>query len=180
MTKRAKTTRIEKKYTDRKTGEEKKITIDYSKVVDRLNEFRKENPRGLIETTPSFKDDMIIFNTHILRDKSDKFSAEATGHAMTKNDGGEKVLEKTETISVGRALALLGYAAGGEIASADEMEEFAAYRDQKIEEIIEKMSATKTMEKLREYFMSLGSYMAESRIIEAKDSRKKALSENAD
>lgn len=177
MNKRVKTTKIEKKYKD-KQGNEKKIEINYAKVVDRLNEFRSDNPRGSIETTPTVEGDMIMFKAHIVKDKSDKFSAEATGHAMAEKNGTEKQFEKVETIAVGRALALLGYAAAGEIASFDEMEEFAAYRDNKIEEIIEKIHNCKTIPVLREYFMGLGTYMAESRIIEAKDERKAQL--NAD
>lgn len=178
MARTVKTTKIEKKYKNKKTGEESTITINFAKVVDRLNEFRSQNPQGLIETAPTVDGDMIMFKTHIVKDKSNKYSAEATGHAMAKNDGSEKQFEKLETISVGRALALLGYAAGGEIASSEEMADFASFRDGKIEEMIELMQECRGIEELRNYFMSLGSYMAESRIIEAKDKRKAELSEN--
>lgn len=179
MMRTAKVSKIEKKYKDRKTGEQKSITIEFSKVVDRLNIFRSENPNGLVETTPTINGDQIIFKTRILKDKSNEFSAEATGHAMAmiKPDE-EKQFEKLETISVGRALALLGYAAGGEIASSDEMDDFNKYRQQKIDEMIDGMAKIKTLEKLRAYFTGLGSYMAESRIIAAKDKRKAELSEN--
>lgn len=172
--KRVKTTKIEKE-----TKDGKKFSIDYAKVVDRLNEFRKDNPRGLIETEPKIDDDMLIFKAHIVKDKSDKNSAESTGHAMAKINGSDKQFEKIETIAVGRALAMLGYAAAGEIASFDEMEEFAAYRDGKIEEIIEKIQSFKAIAPLREYFTGLGTYMSESRIIEAKDEKKAEL-QNAD
>lgn len=176
MSKRVRTTKIEKKYKDKKTGEEKRISIDHAKVVDRIAEFRKDNPRGLIETEPKIDGETLIFKAHLLKDKSDKNSAEATGHAYAKIDGTEKQFEKLETIAVGRALAMLGYAASGEVASFEEMEEFTAYRDQKIEEAIEGMTNCKTIPELRQYFMGLGSYMAESRIIEAKDKRKEELS----
>lgn len=179
MSKRVKTTKIEKKYKDKKTGEEKSISMDYSKVVDRIAEFRKDNPRGLIETTPTVDGDQIMFRAHILSDKSNTNSSEATGHAFAKNEGTEKQFEKLETIAVGRALAMLGYAASGEVASYEEMEEFAAYRDTKIDELIEGMQNCKTIAELRDYFMGLGSYMAESRIIEAKDARKAELNENS-
>lgn len=172
MTKRVKTTKITKK-----TKSGKEITIDFAKVVDRINEFRTDNPRGLIETEPTIEGEMIIFKAHIIKDKSDKNSAEATGHAYTKNEGADKQFEKLETVAVGRALAMLGYAAGGEVASFEEMEEFAAYRDTKIDKIIEKMNECKTIEELRNYFMGLDSYMAESRVIEAKDKRKEELSD---
>lgn len=177
MTKRVKTTKIEKKYKDKQTGQEKKITMEYSKVVDRLAEFRKDNPRGRIETTPTIADDTLMFKAYILKDKADKNSADATGHAMAKYEGTEKQFEKLETIAVGRALAMLGYGASGEVASFEEMEEFTQYRDQKIEELIEQLNQCKTIPELRERFMSLGSYMAESRIIEAKDRRKGELSD---
>lgn len=175
MTKRVKTTQIEKKWKDKKTGEEKKVTINFAKVVDRLNEFRKDNPRGKVDTDWKIDGNYLVFKTYILKDKSDNFSADATGHAMAVIDNTEKQFEKLETISVGRALALLGYGASGEVASFEEMEEFTQYRDNKIEEMIANIESTKTIEELREYFMGLGSYMAESRIIEAKDNRKKAL-----
>ena len=172
MSKRVKTTQITKK-----TKSGKEITINFAKVVDRINEFREDNPRGLIETSPQMDGDQIIFRAHIVKDKSDKNSAEATGHAFAKNEGTEKQFEKLETIAVGRALAMLGYAASGEVASFEEMEEFATYRDQKIDELIEGMADCKTIAELRTYFMGLGSYMAESRIIEAKDKRKADLSD---
>lgn len=175
MTKHVKTTRIEKKYKDKKTGEEKKITIEHAKVIDRVLEFRKDNPRGVIESTPTIDGKMLIFKTHVVKDKSDRFSAESTGHAYAELDGTDKQFEKLETISVGRALALLGYAASGEVASFEEMEEYNNYRDAKIEEIVTKIHSCKTIDELRTYFMSLDSYIAESRVIEAKDIKKEEL-----
>lgn len=178
MTKRVKITQIEKKYKN-KRGEEKTLTINFAKVADRIAEFRKDNPRGLIETTPTMVNDILMFKTRILRDKSDANSAESTGHAMAKMDNSEKQFEKLETISVGRALALLGYGASGEVASFEEMEEFNSFRDNQIDEAIMRMNECKTIPELRECFMSLGSYMSESRIIEAKNKRKAELDENS-
>ena len=175
MNKTVKTTKIEKKWTDKKTGEKKSMTIDYAKVADRLSEFRSENPRGKIETTYRIDDGFIAFKTYILKDKSDVNSAEATGHSVAKNDGGEKQFEKLETLSVGRALALLGYAASGEIASFEEMEDYNKYKDEKIDEAIGTMKQAETLEELKTIFMSLGPLMANSRVIEAKDLRKGEL-----
>lgn len=175
MTKHVKTTQIKKTYKDKKTGEVKELTINHAKVMDRILEFRADNPRGNIESTPTIEGKMLIFKTHIVKDKSDKFSAESTGHAYAEIDGSDKQFEKLETISVGRALAILGYSASGEVASFEEMEEYNNYRDQKIEEIVTKMYACKTIDGLRDYFMSLDSYIAESRVIEAKDIRKEQL-----
>lgn len=172
---KVKTTKIEKSYKDKKTQQWKTLTIEYAKVVDRLNEFRSENPRGLIETKPEIIGDTIIFKTRILKDKADKNSAESTGHAVAKNNNSEKLFEKLETLSVGRALAILGYSAGGEIASSEEMEDFNAWKDEKIDEAINKMNKAKNVDELKKIFMSLGSLMSDSRIIETKDKRKEEL-----
>jgi hypothetical protein len=177
--KKTKTTRIEKKYKDKKTGEYKTLTIDYAKVADRLNEFRSDNPRGSIETKPEVVGDRIFFKATILKDKADQSSADATGHAVAKDDGSEKIFEKLETLAVGRALAMLGYSAGGEIASAEEMEEFESYKKNKIiqEKILatEKLEACKTVDELKKVFTSLGSIMAEPDIIKLKDELKLKL-----
>ena len=42
---------------------------DYAQVKDRLNEFRNDNPRGLIETVPTIQPDgQIMFKARILKD----------------------------------------------------------------------------------------------------------------
>jgi dihydroneopterin aldolase len=107
-----------------------KITggADYAKVSDRLKAFRADNPRALIETTPLPQEGgMMMFKARIIKDKADENSAESTGHALQTKTG-TKDFEKLETVAVGRALALLGYAVDGEIASSDEMEEFENYK----------------------------------------------------
>lgn len=116
---------------------------NYAQVKDRIKEFRTDNPNGLIETTPTVSDTQIIFKARILKDKSNPASAEATGHSMgeigAKDKRGnsiEKIFEKQESIAVGRALALLGYASDGEIASSEEMEEFLADKQEKLAELI--------------------------------------------
>lgn len=128
---------------------------DYAKVADRLKKFREDCPNGLIETTPTITGTMIMFKARILKDKSDQNSGEASGHAMLENKG-QKVFEKVESIAVGRALALLGYMASGEIASSEEMEEFQDYKEQqrleKIQELIEQAEQIKTKEELRKFF----------------------------
>lgn len=171
MSKRVKTTKIVKKT---KTGKE--IEIQHAKVADRLLEFWKDNPRGSITPIYDIEGSRLIFTVKIIKDKSAKNSAEATGHAYTVLDQSDKQFEKLETVATGRALALLGYASSGEVASFEEMEEFIAYREARVDEIIAEMETIKDITKLREYFMSLGSYMAESKVIEAKDKRKAELS----
>jgi len=121
----------------------------YAKVSERLKVFRSENPRGKIETVPVMQENgMVLFKATILKDKQDEFSAEATGHAL-QTKSGTKDFEKLETIAVGRALALLGYGADGEIASSDEMEEFEAFKLGKYKEEID---AIETVDELRDYF----------------------------
>lgn len=112
---------------------------DYAKVKDRLNEFRQANPNGLVETTPMPQPDgSLMFKARILKDKSNPASGEATGHAFSNIEKltKEKGFEKLETIAVGRALALLGYASDGEIASSEEMEEFNEFQSNQRNELI--------------------------------------------
>lgn len=132
---------------------------DYAKVSERLKAFRSENPRASIVTTPLPQESgMMMFKAHILKDKSDEFSAEATGHAL-QTKAGLKDFEKLETIAVGRALALLGYASDGEIASGEEMEEFLEFQEQKkrelIEESKEKLSSCTSLEELKSIWASI-------------------------
>lgn len=149
---------------------------EYAKVPDRIKEFRENCPNGLIETKPTIQEDgQIMFYARILKDKADPNSAEGTGHALGGNKKA-KDFEKLETIAVGRALAMLGYMASGEVASSEEMEEFEAYKSDKVDEAIGQLKATETIDSLKEAFMSLGSLMANSKVIAAKDAKKAELS----
>lgn len=159
MSKRVKTTAIEKKYKDKKTGEYKSLTINHAKVKDRLMAFWEENPNGKIETKPHIMNDgRVMFSANILRDKSDIASREATAHALGTTTG-DKDFEKLETIAVGRALALLGYATDGEIASSEEMEEFNRYKkerlDAEISEAKSKLDKSKDLDSLAKAWSSL-------------------------
>lgn len=163
----------------------KTATIDlkgkaYATVPARLKAFREENPRGLVETTPTIQaDGTLIFKARIVTDKANPDSAEATGHALGKGKG-EKDFEKTETIAVGRALALLGYMASGDIASSEEMEEFEAYKTEQkqlaITKAIEQIKETKTLEELKTVWISLGNLIVEKEVQEAKELQKTNLS----
>lgn len=113
---------------------------EYAQVKDRLQEFRKDCPNGLVETSPTIEGNTIMFRARVLKDKSDPTSAEASGHSFGENKG-QKAFEKLETIAVGRALALLGYASDGDIASSEEMEEFVAFQEEKRAKMIEDMTA---------------------------------------
>lgn len=133
---------------------------EYAQVKERLKTFRSDCPNALIETTPTISETHIIFKARILKDKSDPSSAEATGHSygeVSKNK--EKVFEKQETIAVGRALALLGYAGDGEIASSEEMEEFLEYQEEQKREALEsyreRLESVTSLEELKSVWATI-------------------------
>lgn len=151
----------------------------YAQVKDRINEFRTANANGLIETTPTLQaDGTMMFKARILKDKSDANSAEATGHSMGKVGAKQKDFEKLETIAVGRALALLGYASDGEIASSEEMQEFQEYKQTQFEELImacvEKINDTTTLDELKTVWADMP-IEAKNKLKEAKDNKKVRL-----
>lgn len=125
----------------------------YSKVKDRLLEFWQDNPHGSIDTKPDVREDgRVMFAVRILKDKSDPHSAEATGHAIGNVGAKDKDFEKLETVAVGRALGLLGYASTGEIASTEEMEEFSEWKQEQFQERVlgwqEQMTGATTLKEL--------------------------------
>lgn len=194
MSKTVKLTKIEKKYKDKKTGEYKSLTINFAKVNDRLQEFRKDYPNSKISTRSN--DDAqgrTKFKAYIWKDKSDYIqmlkdvsdqevallTADADASARNMADE-EKDFEKLETIAVGRALAYLGYSAGGEVASSEEMENFEKYkRDKKSLESkldVEKIQSAKTIAELLEAWQSVDKTNHD--VVAAKDKRKAELSES--
>ena len=174
-----KTTAIEKKYKDKKTGEWKSLTINHAKVNDRLKAFWEANPKGKIETTNKKDATTIEFKTFILADKSDEYSREATGHALANLPLGEKDYEKLETISVGRALSLLGYSASGEVASTEEMEDFIEYQKNKKQEdiffAVSKLSLCTNLQELQDTWKILGTIIKEKEVIAKKNELKATL-----
>jgi hypothetical protein len=160
---------------------------NYAQVKDRIKEFRTDCPNGLIETTPTVSDTQIIFKARILKDKSNPASAEATGHSMgeigakdKKGNSIEKIFEKQESIAVGRALALLGYASDGEIASSEEMEEFLADKQEKLAELIfeitSQVGSCDTLEDLTKLWATLsGELRVNQTVVSAFSARKAEL-----
>lgn len=146
----------------------KLTTIDlkgkaYATVPTRIKEFRENCPNGLIETVPDFlPDGRVVFKTHILKDKANSSSGESTGNSIgfiTDPKTGlaiDKAFEKLETISIGRALAILGYMASGDVASFEEMEEFLSHKETarqlKIQEIKEQVDTIKELPELRKFY----------------------------
>lgn len=160
---------------------------DYSLVPARLKKFREDNPRGSIKTTPKFNEDgSLEFQAYILRDKADEHSADATGSAFytAKEMQKAKSYEKLETISIGRALSILGYLNDGQVASSEEMEEFEDYKhNQQLEAIegaITELETAETIDDLKQVFLNIPAKIRTAQeVIDAKDKRKATLSENA-
>ena len=105
----------------------------YVRVNERLEEFRKDNPQGAITTYRSEAGDGgVVYKAVVCRNGQEvqlfgnTGMAPATGHAfLSKADrDGEKVEEFTETVAIGRALAVLGYQVEKAIASQEEMSKF--------------------------------------------------------
>jgi len=152
---------------------------EYAQVKDRLKEFRQDCPNGSIKTEPVVNEFGTVFKATILKDKSDDNSAEATGHALSKKDG-LKEFEKLESIAIGRALAILGYSADGEIATSEEMEEFQEYqateREKAVMIAIENLEACKTLKELKEVFVGLAELKTIDEVVEKKEELKAKLS----
>jgi len=168
----------------RKTETMKLGSADYSKVKTRIKEFRQDCPNGDIVTEPTITDTHIIFKAYILKDKANPTSASATGHSMGEIGGEkkkEKVFEKQESIAVGRALALLGYGADGEIASSEEMEAFLEHKQEQLAEAVmevtEAIGNCATLEELQSYWSALSGVM-KTHALEAKNAKKKELETN--
>lgn len=109
---------------------------DYALVPARLKKFREANPRASVDTEPTIHEDgSVTFKATIVQDRANEYSATATGnaHYSATEIKKPKAFEKLETISVGRALANIGYLNDGQIATTEEMEEFEQYRLEKYE-----------------------------------------------
>lgn len=143
---------------------------DYAKVVERLKLFKEENPNSKQESDYVDENGVVVFKTWLWKDKNElldlmkagvtdkevlRSSSDSNGTAKGEPKD-KKGFEKLETISLGRALANLGYLASGEIASTEEMEEFLDYQKTKKEEELENLKAQvdqiKTIEELREFY----------------------------
>lgn len=138
---------------------------DYSKVKERLKEFRSDNPRGSIKTKPTIEADYLLFEAYVLKDKADPTSADSTGHSYiaTTDSNKEKFFEKQETIAIGRALANLGYASDGEIASSEEMEAFqehlANQKFEALEQAKDRIHSATSIEELKEIWADFNGEM---------------------
>lgn len=170
--------------------------IDYAKVADRIKIFWEENPNGKIDTErEDISENKVRFIARIWRDSKVildlatigtdinivKLTANATASADAAKKG-DKENEKLETVAVGRALAMLGYLASGEVASREEMEQFEAYKadlfKDEINKTIEEMKKAKTIDELRRLYVSLSAELRTNQeILNVKDKLKKKLTE---
>lgn len=145
---------------------------DYATVPARLIEFRQQNPRAGIETRETIHDDgSVTFKATIVKDRSDEYSATATGTARytAEQMKSAKAFEKLETISVGRALSLMGYLNNGDVASTEEMEEFEA---SKMEKFAKQIDEAESVEQLMGIFQTMNAI--EKKAFTEKLSAKKA------
>lgn len=148
-------------------------TKEYAKVSDRLKLFWEENPNGKIDTErEELTGGKVRFIARIWRDSAVlvsavqsgaspealKYTASATASADAVKKG-DKENEKLETVAVGRALAMLGYLASGEVASMEEMEAFEKFRETKklkeIEKAIDQLQKSPDLDKLKDVFTKL-------------------------
>lgn len=170
---------------NKKTETIKLGTKDYASVAQRIKEFRGDHPNSkILSREKVLENGETVFKAYIWRDREtyisgDLDSADSDGMAKSKPGDGdkEKWFEKLQTIAIGRALAILGYLASGEIASFEEMEEFMADKAEKreiyIQEQIDAFDQAKTLEELKELWLATNK--SEPRILEAKDKRKAEL-----
>lgn len=149
---------------------------EYAFVPDRIKQFRQENPKGSIDTEPTYNPDgSITFKATIVRDLSDPNSARATGNARYTEVELKKPkqFEKLETVATGRALAMLGYLNDGQVATTEEMEEFLDYKSDQYEDQIKE---SKTVEELMGLFNEMNA-QAKQRFTPILSERKRELQE---
>lgn len=168
--------------------------IDYAKVADRLGEFRATNPRSKISVKFAYDEAGNLTHTaRIWKDKTDYYemlkngvkaedaleSCDADGSSFMTAERlkQEKGFEKNETIAIGRALSILGYAGSGEIASSEEMEEFEAWKLNQAEEarakVLEEIGKAKSIDELLGVWKSLTKEQQLDKEIAARKNAKK-------
>lgn len=112
----------------------------YVGVNERLTDFYKKHKDGRVTTEVTVVGDGIIVKASLYRESGDTQPA-ATGHSFLTDISGDKVGEYTETVAVGRALALMGFKVEKSIASSEEM---TRYNKQKNKDVIEDRVEVKT------------------------------------
>jgi len=155
---------------------------DYARVPDRIKLFREDCPNGKIITVNELDAaGQRAFYAYVWRDKKDYVSndlnsADSKGSALGDTKG-QKDFEKLETIAIGRALAILGYLASGEVASFEEIEEYHREQEEKrfqyISEQVELFQNAKSMDELKQLWQETDKTIPA--IQQAKDDKKGKL-----
>lgn len=156
---------------------------EYAQVAERVKAFREKFPNSKIITKNVFTETGgTEFNTYVWRDRKDYISgdldsADSTGTARGVTGKTQKDFEKLETISVGRALALLGFLSSGEVASFEEMEQYYADKEAErklyIQGQVDLFDQAKNMDELKDLWSK--TTKTEPDIVAAKDKRKAEL-----
>lgn len=166
---------------------------EYAKVSDRIKLFWEQNPNGKIDSEREEKDGKVRFIARIWRDSGTivalalsgvtteviKTTADATASADAIKKG-DKENEKLETVAVGRALAMLGYLASGEVASMEEMEAFEKFKEAKklkeVEKAIDQLHKSPNLDELKDTFVKLDlNIRSNPHVIKTKDLMKQKL-----
>lgn len=107
----------------------------YVKVNVRLMQFWAKHPEGRIETDAEIVGSGLIVKAKLFKDSTDR--PISTGHAFLEDMSGDKVGEYTETVAIGRALAIAGFSVEKSIASGEEMKRFSDRQDRKSNEKVQ-------------------------------------------
>jgi hypothetical protein len=172
---------------------------DYAKVAERLRLFREDHPKSKTDSAYEYEvDKTVVFTVWLWKDKTDyldvlkevkdaavaRGSADANGTAKGAVGEKQKDFEKLETIALGRALAMLGYLASGEIASSEEMEAFEEFREQqeqqRINQAIEQIKGAKSNDELNAIVKSISNVLKYPEVVEAGKSKRTELAEKAE
>jgi len=172
--------------TDRKAKTMQLSGNEYAKVAERLRLFRNDFPHSKTESAYEFEPDKsVVFTVWVWKEKSDyvdvlkevkdaviaRGSADANGTARGEIGAKQKDFEKLETIALGRALAMLGYLASGEIASFEEQKEFEEFRQRQQEQqtaaFIEQVKATKGNPELNKLLQENSGMLKFPNVVEA-------------
>ena len=106
---------------------------EYAPVAERIARFYERHPGGRIVTDliSSVESPTVVVRARVYRGPEDRLPA-ATGLAAERQGDGEvnavACVENTETSAIGRALANLGFTAGRQRASYEEMQKVARHR----------------------------------------------------
>lgn len=152
---------------------------EYAQVAERLRAIHENHKNFDIDTQYEVTEGgaAVFTATLRIRDKVENASITYKGHSYGKL-GAAKAFEKLETIAVGRALAFAGYHADGEIASADEMQDYDNAIDQEvIVDAIMQIQSVKTVTELNKAYKALPVEVRQNKeVIEAGKEKKKELS----